>query len=229
MVGVGEHDHAGGLVEELLHLPDDLLTLGRVERHLLLFVEAVELGTGPAGLVPVADLSCGERLQVGARVDVAVPIPEVHVEVGCEATIGRVPELTVDVAFADHREDDLDADLLPPLGEQLAFHLARLALAAAPQPQAERLACLVLDVPVAVDVAIAGRGEHLLGVLNVEGEPVGAGGLPVVVGVEPGVRVHDGRAHLGEPMPGHIDDLLVVDRRGESTAEGGVAQHGVAQ
>ena len=180
---VDQRDHRRLVVDHLLHLPDGLLALLRVELARLQREELVVLRVGPDGLVPHPHLVAGVDRDEEVGVDVADPAPEEHVVVRFRLAVDGVPHLVAQRGLTDHLEVDPDADLPEPPGDELAALLAHDALVASQQTELDRLAALVLADAVAVGVLVAGGVESRLGLLEVEGVLLGGRRLPVIVEV----------------------------------------------
>ena len=149
-------------VHHLLHAPDLLGALLRVELLALLLAELVVLGVRPVDLVPPADLAGGEALQRRAGIVVAVPEPEDHVVVGRRRVALPRVHRVAGHAVVDDLEADLEAEVLEPPGEELALALGRGRLGQRPQAQRDGLALLVLADAVAVGVPVAGGVQQFL-------------------------------------------------------------------
>ena len=122
-------------------------------------------------------------------------------------------------------EVDLEAELLEPARDELAGVLAGHVVRARPQAQHDGLALLVEAH--AVLERVAGGGEHLAGLGQVEAEGLARRAASSSRSGTSGVMI--ALPHLGVAAVGEVHDLLLVHGPAYGLAELGVAQHGVAQ
>ena len=209
-------------------LPDERLALLRVEGLALLDGQGVVLGVRPEGLVQAADLVGGEAVERLAGVVVGAPVPDGQIEVGLPDVARVVVDERRELADVEDREPDLETELAQPAGDELGVGLAGGVVGRGVEPQGDGLA-LPVQARAARAQPVAGLGEELAGLGQVEGVELAGRRLPVVVGVGEGVRRDDGGSRCGEAAVGDRAQLLAVDRVVQGVAEPPVAQHGVAQ
>ncbi len=223
---VGDHHPRRLLVHDLLHLPDVAVADLGIQSRRLLPVQLVVLRVGPAGLVGVADLRArlgGQRL---TGVAVAGPVPDVHVEVGHIRVALEVPHAGLEGAGVEHRELDLETQLLEPPRDELDRGLRLRRVRGGPEAELDRFALVRAH---SIDQRVPGVVQQLPRLGQVEGEELVGGRLPVVVGVLPRVGRDDGGARRGLAVVGDVAQLLAVDRVVERVAEPPVLEHGIAE